>query len=327
MKTITILTTWLLTAFTLSGCNSEVKRQTQIKLNNFNVSSIENVDLRSVKQSMADDNLGLLRIAEPSPLISKTALNPITVSNFAAFGDTSIRFELNHGECGEEPKWSDCDNSRERTELTFEKEFANKEKWYRFMLFFPEEHRQAHPAKLSLIQWKRFEKPSSKVLVMFQHLAGGLVFNRNGDTFPDSYVMLLDEKNMYDRWIEIVFNTNWNPSKEKGFMKVWVDGDLKVDFSGRSHSEKAETFSLRYGLYSSWLHRFQKIAPGVETPKRTVQFDGVRAERQCSELFDEKKCNSLLNQKIKTHRMFTYLKDSADVESWQMTEDPISKLR
>ena len=34
-------------------------------------------------------------------------------------GKKSFRFEVNHGECGQEPKFSDCENERERSELYY----------------------------------------------------------------------------------------------------------------------------------------------------------------------------------------------------------------
>ena len=38
----------------------------------------------------------------------------ISVSGNSIIGDKSIKFEVNNGECGEEPKSSDCDTDRER---------------------------------------------------------------------------------------------------------------------------------------------------------------------------------------------------------------------
>ena len=268
-----------------------------------------NIEISAIKNSMNQDGTGLLKDIQPSPLISKDAVRPITIDENSFIGDTSIRFELNSGDCGEEPKWSDCNNGRERTELIFAKETPREEKWYRFYLFFPSEHKQSHPSKLSIIQWKRFSEPSSTVLVMFQHLAGGLVFNRNGGTFVDSYVQLVGEENLYNRWIEIVFNTNWNPSREKGYMRVWVDGKLSVNFKGRSHSLKAEKLSLRYGLYSSWVTKFKLIAPNENVEKRVVYIDGVKATKKCSDIFEEAYCGKLENQEVATYQMFKYRKN------------------
>ena len=60
-------------------------------------------------------------------LNSPKAINPVSVSDFSIIGDKSIRFESNDGECGKEPKWNDCTNDRERTELYSKKKFWKKE--------------------------------------------------------------------------------------------------------------------------------------------------------------------------------------------------------
>ena len=66
---------------------------------------------------------------------------------------------------------------------------------------------------MSLIQWKR-HKPS-KVLVMCQHMHAGLTFNRNGDFFKDSYVVLKSNEELLGNWTEIIFSTNWHPDPKK----------------------------------------------------------------------------------------------------------------
>lgn len=296
--------------------------QAAVKWNNSGDTS-SNLDMRAVLSSMQQDGTGLLRDIIPSPLISKDALEPITVSDFSILGETSIKFELNEGECGEEPKWSDCENNRERTELVVgQKEKPKREKWYRFLLYFPKEHKQPHPAKLSVIQWKRFTKSGTKVAIMFQHLAGGLVFNRNGQTFKDSYALLVDESNLYERWIEIVFNTNWHPDQDKGFMRVWVDGTLKIDFEGASYSKTDEELSLRYGLYSSWLHRFKAVSKNEPIPTRMIFFDGVKATNKCSKMFSNIKCDKLKTQNVEEYDMFVYEKRTPKIHDRSIQKIP-----
>ena len=89
---------------------------------------------------------------------------------------------------------------------------------------------------MSLIQWKRHNP--SKVLVMFQHTHAGLTFNRNKDSFEDSHIILKSNDVLLGQWTEIIFNTNWHPDEDKGFMKVWIDGILKIDFKGTSNTSK-----------------------------------------------------------------------------------------
>ena len=257
-----------------------------------------------VKKALKEDGYGKAIPEKFHHLNSPKAINPVSVSNFSIIEDKSIRFESNDGECGKEPKWNDCTNDRERTELYYKKKPWKKERWYRFYIHLPEDYNSIAPAKMSLIQWKR-HKPS-KVLVMFQHMHGGLTFNRNGDSFKDSYVVLKRNEELLGNWTEIIFSTNWHPDPEKGFMKVWIDGKLKVDFKGVSNTKKGKELSLRYGLYSSSMSRFKTAFETQTMPQRVVFFDGVKEETSCEKLIDETKCQSLKSQTIDEYEFFMY---------------------
>jgi hypothetical protein len=259
-----------------------------------------------VKKALKEDGYGKAIPEKFHHLNSPKAINPVSVSDFSILGEKSIRFESNDGECGKEPKWNDCTNDRERAELYYKKKPWKKERWYRFYVHLPKDYNSIAPAKMSLIQWKR-HKPS-KVLVMFQHDHSGLTFNRNGDTFKDTYIVLKPNKDLLGSWTEIIFSTNWHLDPEKGFMKVWIDGKLKVDFKGRSNSKKGKELSLRYGLYSSSMSRYKRVFETETMPQRIVFFDGVKEEKNCEKLLDETKCQSLKSQTINEYDVFMYSK-------------------
>tara|TARA_Y100000996_G_C22458637_1_gene617035 strand:+ start:104 stop:1030 length:927 start_codon:yes stop_codon:yes gene_type:complete len=259
-----------------------------------------------VKKALKEDGYGKAVPEKFHHLNSPKAINPVSVSDFSIIGDKSIRFESNDGECWKEPKWNDCTNDRERTELYYKKKPWKKERWYRFYIHLPKDYNSIAPAKMSLIQWKR-HKPS-KVLVMFQHDHSGLTFNRNGDTFKDTYIVLKPNKDLLGSWTEIIYSTNWHLDPEKGFMKVWIDGKLKVDFKGRSNNKKGQELSLRYGLYSSSMSRYKAVFETDTMPQRIVFFDGVKEEKSCEKLLDETKCQSLKSQTINEYDVFRYSK-------------------
>ena len=259
-----------------------------------------------VKKALKEDGYGKAIPEKFHHLNSPKAINPVSVSDFSILGEKSIRFESNDGECGKEPKWNDCTNDRERAELYYKKKPWKKERWYRFYVHLPKDYNSIAPAKMSLIQWKR-HKPS-KVLVMFQHDHSGLTFNRNGDTFKDTYIVLKPNKDLLGSWTEIIFSSNWHLDPEKGFMKVWIDGKLKVDFKGRSNSIKGKELSLRYGLYSSSMSRYKRVFETETMPQRIVFFDGVKEEKNCEKLLDETKCQSLKSQTINEYDVFMYSK-------------------
>ena len=257
-----------------------------------------------VKKALKEDGYGKAIPERYHGNNPKKAINPVSVSDFSIIGDKSIRFESNDGECGVQSSWNDCTNDRERAEIYYKKKPWKKERWYRFYIYLPEDYNSIAPAKMSLIQWKRL-KPS-KVLVMFQHMHAGLTFNRNGDSFKDSYVVLKRNEELLGNWTEIIFNTNWHPDPEKGFMKVWIDEKLKVDFKGVSNTKKGKELSLRYGLYSSSMSRYKTAFETQTMPQRVIFFDGVKEETSCEKLIDETKCQSLKSQTIDEYEFFMY---------------------
>ena len=260
------------------------------------------------------DNDGKLYLEQTHNLNAPNAINPVSISKKSIIGGKSFRFEVNHGECGQEPKWSDCENERERSELYYKwknNEFGKakneqwkKEKWYRFFVFIPKKHNNLAPSSTSIIQWKRL-KPS-RVIIMFRYHHGGLYFDMNGDTFaPGVYYHLKYDKDMREKWTEILFNTNWHPDKNKGFMKVWIDGKMKVDYKGVANAKIGNELNLRYGMYSSSLDRYRKAFNETKHKKRVIYFDGVRGETNCQKLLDDKKkCKELLSQKVQVYKLY-----------------------
>jgi len=257
-----------------------------------------------VKKALKEDGYGKAIPEKFHHLNSPKAINPVSVSDFSIIGEKSIRFESNDGECGKEPKWNDCTNDRERSELYYKKKPWKKERWYRFYIYLPKDYNSIAPAKMSLIQWKRHDP--SRVLVMFQHMHAGLTFNRNGDSFKDSFIVLKRNEELIGNWTEIIFSTNWHPDPAKGFMKVWIDGKLKVDFKGVSNTKKGKELSLRYGLYSSFISRYKTTFQTQTMPQRVIFFDGVKEEKSCEKLIGLDQCQKLTTQKINDYEFFMY---------------------
>lgn len=278
-----------------------------------------------VKKALKEDGYGKAIPKKFHHLNSRNAINPVSVSDFSILGNNSIRFESNNGECWQEPVWSDCKNDRERTELYYEKKPWKKERWYRFYIYLPKDYNSIAPAKMSLIQWKR-HKPS-KVLVMFQHMHAGLTFNRNGDSFKDSYVVLKSNEELLGNWTEIIFSTNWHPDPKKGFMKVWIDGKLKVDFKGVSNTKKGNVLSLRYGLYSSFMSRYKTVFQKQEMPQRIIFFDGVKEEKNCEKLVGLSECEKLNSQSINEYEIFFYGKYDKKLKTNSIKKFPLSFLK
>lgn len=287
--------------------------------------------LSELQKEAKADNDGKLYLKGFHHLNAPHAINSVSLSDKSIVGDKSFRFEVNNGECGQEPKYSDCENERERSELYYEwnsnqfgkpdDEQWKKEKWYRFFVFIPKEHNILAPSQTSIIQWKR--KKPSRVIIMFRYHHGGLYFDMNGDTFrPGAFYHLKYDKDMREQWTEILFNTNWHPDKEKGFMKVWIDGILKVDFKGISqYPNDGKKQSLRYGLYNTKMRDYKKVFNTEKMPQRIAFFDGIKSEKTCKKLINQKTCNNLKSQKvIGKYKKFNISRYEKKINEWNILE-------
>ena len=260
--------------------------------------------LKSEANKDADGKLYL----EELHALNNSNVNSITLSDHAIVGKKSFRFEVNHGGCGFEDGWSDCEKQRERAELYYQwkndetLETWKQEKWYRFYVFIPQDYNNLSPSKTSLIQWKGVN-PSKNVLVMFQTKDRGLYFNMNGSAFnQERWYLIKSDKDMRGKWTEIVFNTNWHPSADKGYFKVWIDGQMQVDYKGIANTYNGKGFSLRYGIYSSHLDRYRSSTGNTTHPQRVVYFDGVRGDTSCKKVLEnEVTCSNLLSQYLKDY--------------------------
>jgi hypothetical protein len=269
-----------------------------------------------IKKSMDDD--GMFQLEGFHALNAPHAINPVSVSDFSIIGKTSLRFESNDGECGQEPNWSDCDNDRERVELYYGEESWKTEKWYRFYLYLPKDYNSIAPAKMSLIQWRSMEP--SLMLLTFQHMHAGLIFQRNADAFAESDIVLKSNEDLLGNWTEIIFNTNWHPDSEKGFMKVWIDGKLKVDINATAHFKKGGKLNLRYGFYSSYMSYYKNTFNTNKMPQRIAFYDGVKAEKNCQKLLDLSTCENLVSQNVKEYKLFLHNKDDKGLHSKSICE-------
>ena len=267
-------------------------------------------EISEIKKSIKEDRDGLLKLDGFHSLNAPHAINPVSVSDFSIIGKTSIRFESNNGECGQEPNHSDCDTDRERTEVYHGDESWKTEKWYRFYLYLPKDYNSIAPAKMSLIQWRSMDP--SKMLLSFQHMHAGLIFQRNADTFAETDIVLKSNEDLLGNWTEIIFNTNWHPDPEKGFMKVWIDGKLKIDFKGRANSQDGKKLTLRYGLYSSYMSYYKDTFNTKKMPQRIAFYDGMKSEKNCKKLLDRNTCENLVSQNIDEYKLFIH--DSNDKE-------------
>ena len=89
-------------------------------------------------------------------------------------GDKSIMFEVRPGDCGWISGWSDCENDRERHELSGERHKGKY--WYAYSIYLPEDHINIYPA---LSSWGQFHQQKAEpVFMLKQRKRGRYVIDR-----------------------------------------------------------------------------------------------------------------------------------------------------
>ncbi|MBM7035447.1 polysaccharide lyase [Vibrio ulleungensis] len=181
------------------------------------------------------------------------------------------RFEVRNGDCTGNEDWSDCDNDRERSELSEKNKTTTpgKEYWYRWDIYFPEDYVNIYPTKTALAQ---FHQKSGHVVWMFQNSDGGYHLDQQVTGSTERYYELISEEDLRGKWHQIEVHANWEKN-DSGFLKVWVNGEQKVDYSGRTMTAKAVYF--KYGIYRSYMSRYKSWNNTDTVPTQTVYYSNV----------------------------------------------------
>ena len=195
--------------------------------------------------------------------------------------DQVERFELRHGDCSSNQTWSDCNNDRERTELSQQgNNRYGSSSWYGWYFYVPKSYKNIYPVKVALGQ---FHQRSESPVFMFQNSSGGLVIDRqaNGWSMEKKRVIKRDE--LRGKWHRIEVHAKWTRN-ETGFFRVFVNGQEKYNYQGKT-AKKGTYF--KYGIYRSFVSRYlgeNKI------PTQVIYYSGVRkgTNRQSLEITNQK---------------------------------------
>lgn len=193
------------------------------------------------------------------------------------------RFEVRSGDCGESQSWSDCQNDRERSEISVRQRFApGTDRWVGFSLYLPEDFRTSPRVATTLGQIHQTGGPSG--------IAGGLpsfpplvqleargnqysaclhILTGPADNVRDRcrYFELARISDMRGRWTDVLIHID---SRDAGVFEVFIDGNRR-GLAENFLRFRPEEFYLKYGIYRSFVSRH-----GGPMPTQVVFFDEVR---------------------------------------------------
>lgn len=182
------------------------------------------------------------------------------------------RFEVQPGDCSRNEGWSDCDNDRERSELSENGLSKTGETyWYAWEIYFPEDYVNIYPTKTALGQ---FHQPDAHPVWMFQNADGG--YHLDDQVFGQTrrYHRLIGEKDLRGKWHRIEVQAKWSRERN-GFFRVWVNGEQMVNHEGYTLRSKRGTY-FKYGIYRSFMSRYMRFKKVEEVPGQVVYYANVR---------------------------------------------------
>ena len=193
-------------------------------------------------------------------------------------GQQSLRFEVKPGDCGYNNGWNDCKKDRERHELSGDKH-EDGEYWYAWSIYLPKDFKNVFPTKLAMGQ---FHQSKGHVVWMFQNSSGGYHIDNQVNGYTQYEMEVLEAKDMFENWNDILVNANWTHTN-KGFFKVWINGKLVLNHSGKTKKEGKKVYQ-KFGIYRSYMKRFKNYNKTDKVPGQVVYFDEVRTTKSCKKL-------------------------------------------
>ena len=178
------------------------------------------------------------------------------VDDIVRAGDKALRFEVRSGDCNADDNWSDCENDRERAELSNvgSDNMKSGEYWFSWSLYIPEDHQNIAPIS---VNYGQFHQLGESVAWMFKEQNNGYkivrTVNAYGDDSDYDEKTLISKEDFVGKWHDILIHANWS-KKDDGFFKVWVNDKLKYDYKGPTKTE--QYVYQKFGIYRTGITRY-----------------------------------------------------------------------
>ena len=264
------------------------------------------------------------KTTEPNSANAKGEHNYQNASDIIRLGNSSQRFELNHGECGQDQYWDDCTNDRQRIERAIVWKGLNHTKWFGFSIFVDEDYPTLN--KASWVQSKIHDWRHPIWMLQANGISVNLTFNSLGQR--NCYVGKLSS--FKGKWNDIIIKTEYSfkdGKKELGesYTEFYLNGDIIKKCSMRYPVLTEEAYNesgnkdlfFKYGIYNShisnWLDKNKtketeavewkdvhedssgtvisskarnpfEIDWGIKVPKQVVYFDEMRIGNSIEEV-------------------------------------------
>ena len=150
------------------------------------------------------------------------------------------------------------------------------EKWISVSIYLPKDFKSVEPVSTSLFQIYEWGNTNQQrhPRMMLRVKNGNLeprYFAVNGMDSPGWVKKDLKIDDMREKWTTIIFHANMTKDPLKGFVKMYVNGELYNDYEGRTGY--GGKFFNKFGIYHSWISRWTEVYG--EYPTQVVYYDNL----------------------------------------------------
>ncbi len=203
-------------------------------------------------------------------------------------GNQSIRFEIRSGDCGYNQGWSDCEEDRERHELSGSSKrytMAGGEYWFAWSIYLPDDFNIIYPTKTTLGQ---FHQINGHVVWMFQNHNGGYWVDNQTSGSTVEKKKIFSDSEMRGKWNDIIIHAKWTHMND-GFFDVYVNNISApvYQWTGPTKSKGKQVY-FKFGIYRSFLQRWKNANSASSVPAQIVYFDEIRRGIKRSDIKDRR---------------------------------------
>ena len=217
---------------------------------------------------------------------NKHNFNYIEDNSNSRSGNYYQKFELRDGDCFGDENWSDCDNDRQRIELSSEpNQPITGKQCYGYSIKLSNDFTDIKKVSTTLGQIHQKGGPSGKAnslssfppLIQIDARKGNLYLNwhklsgsRDNVKDESKYYKLKTLKNMKGVWTDISLCLDF----EENRIDAWVDGVNVVKILKSPIFFEPESIYFKHGIYQSFISNYTSFKG--KTPTQIVYYDEVR---------------------------------------------------
>ena len=220
--------------------------------------------------------------------------NYIKDSSKARAGDYYQKFELRNGDCFGDEYWNDCDNDRQRIELSSEpSQPISGKQCYGYSIKLSNNFTDIRKVSTTLGQIHQKGGPTGKAnslpsfppLIQIDARKGSLYLNwhklsGSADNVNDEskYFKLKSLNDMKGIWTDISLCLDFKNKR----IETWVDGKNKVKIKESPIFFEPKSIYFKHGIYQSFISVYTSFKGG--TPTQIVYYDEVRRGNSIEEV-------------------------------------------